>query len=184
MRQVGRLVHRELLPLELADPWFYHLDTCFCPVTEGTVLYYPQAFTAEGRAAIQARFPDAIPVEADEARRFVCNAIVAGEHLVISRDCPQVKRELQDRGYAVHEVDVGEFLKAGGGAKCLALALAPVAAPSAEEAGVRIRMAAYRLAMRRTAGQAPPAGPGSADWRSTGRGVIPRGNLSRTSKVD
>lgn len=144
VRRVGQLLDKELLPLELADPWFYHLDTCFCPVTESTVLYYPQAFTAEGRAAIQARFPDAIPVEADEARRFVCNSIVAGEHVVMSRDCPQAENELRDRGYAVHDVEVSEFLKAGGGAKCLALSLAPVAEPSAEDAGVRVRMAAYR----------------------------------------
>ena len=155
VRQVGRLLDRELLPLELADPWFYHLDTCFCPVSQGTVLYYPQAFTAEGRAAIQARFPDAIPVEADEARRFACNSIVVGEHVVMSRDCPRAKGELLDRGYEVHEVDVGEFLKAGGGARCLALSLAPVAEPSAADAGVRVRMDAYRLAMQRTADRVP-----------------------------
>src|SRR6185437_8725083 len=31
--------------LELASPRFYHLDTCFCPLAGGHVLYYPPAFT-------------------------------------------------------------------------------------------------------------------------------------------
>ena len=41
--------------LALADPTFYHLDTCFSPLPCGAVMYYPAAFTTEGLALIHAR---------------------------------------------------------------------------------------------------------------------------------
>ena len=123
VERVGRLLRKEVLALELADPWFYHLDTCACPLTDGSILYYPGAFTAEGRALIEDRFPDAIQVPEEEARRFACNSVVIGRHVVISANCPVVGAELRARGYKVHEVDVSEFLKAGGGPKCLVLIL-------------------------------------------------------------
>ena len=124
---IGELLEREVLSLELVDSWFYHLDTCLCPLAEGTVLYYPDAFTAGSRRAIRRRFPDAITVSLREAQRFVCNSAVIGRHVVMSGKCPMAKAELQARGYLVHEVDVSEVLKAGGGAKCLVLFLDPVA---------------------------------------------------------
>ena len=41
----------------------------------------------------------------------------------MSSNCPVARAELVGRGYVVHEVDVSEFLKAGGGANCLVLTL-------------------------------------------------------------
>ena len=121
--EVARLHGVDTLVVELADPWFYHLDTCLCPIDENTVLYYPEAFTPEGRAAIEHRFPDAIAVPSEEAKRFACNTVVVGKDLVMSHDCPTTQAELVARGYTVHGVDISEFLKSGGGAKCLVLFL-------------------------------------------------------------
>ena len=58
-----------------------------------------------------------------EARRFACNSVVVDRHVVINADCPVTTAELRARGFEVHEVDVSEFLKAGGGPKCLVLIL-------------------------------------------------------------
>ncbi|MBI4202775.1 MAG: amidinotransferase [Chloroflexi bacterium] len=123
VQRVSELLEKEALILQLANPWFYHLDTCFCPLNRETVLYVPQAFTEASRRAITQRFPDAIPVPENEAHRFACNSIVLGRHVVMSPECPVTGQELKMRGYMVHEVEVSEFLKAGGGAKCLALFL-------------------------------------------------------------
>ena len=123
VERVGRLLQKEVLALELADPWFYHLDTCACPLTDDSILYYPRAFTPSGRSLIANRFPDAIPVTEQEARRFACNSVVIDRHVVMNANCPVVGAELRARGYEVHEVDVSEFLKAGGGPKCLVLVL-------------------------------------------------------------
>ena len=35
-----------VIPLELVDPYYYHLDTCFCPLPPGVAIYYPPAFDA------------------------------------------------------------------------------------------------------------------------------------------
>ncbi len=135
VEEVGRMLQMEVLPLELADPWFYHLDTCACPLTDDAILYYPGAFTAAGRALIAERFPDAIPVPEVEARRFACNSVVIDCHVVMSANCPVATAELQARGYEVHEVDVSEFLKAGGGPKCLTLFLERGAVGARRSAG-------------------------------------------------
>ena len=42
-----------MLPLELVDPRFYHLDTCFCPLAPGVAIYYPGAFDEYGRSVLQ-----------------------------------------------------------------------------------------------------------------------------------
>ncbi len=41
---IGERLGVEVLPLELIDPRFYHLDTCFCPLAPDLALYYPGAF--------------------------------------------------------------------------------------------------------------------------------------------
>ena len=120
---VGDLLYKDVVALELADPWYYHLDTCFCPVSENTAMYYPGAFTEAGRISIHDSFPDAIQVEPEEAERFVCNSMAIGNQVVMSCDCPIASKELAARGFTIHEVRVSEFLKAGGGAKCLVLFL-------------------------------------------------------------
>ena len=38
---IGEWFQREIIPLELVDPRFYHLDTCFCPLSGGELLYFP-----------------------------------------------------------------------------------------------------------------------------------------------
>ena len=47
----------EVVALELVDERFYHLDTCFCPLDGGALLYYPPAFSAASLASIEARVP-------------------------------------------------------------------------------------------------------------------------------
>jgi len=47
----------EAVALELADPRFYHMDTALSPLPHGEMMYLPQAFTAEGLAAIRVRVP-------------------------------------------------------------------------------------------------------------------------------
>ena len=129
VRRVAGMLGKELVALELVNPWFYHLDTCLCPISEVTVIYYPGAFTALGRRSILEHFPDPIAVAPQEAYRLVCNSVGVGRNVVMSRGCPAARSQLQERGYVVHEVDVGEFLKAGGGAKCLVLFLARSGVP-------------------------------------------------------
>ncbi len=113
----------ELVRLELADPRFYHLDTCFAPLGGGRALYAPAAFTTEGRAELASHFDDLIAVEPAESLRFACNALVVDRRVVMNAGCPATARALRERGYEPVESATDEFIKAGGSVKCLALML-------------------------------------------------------------
>ncbi len=122
---VADLLGVRIASLELVDPRFYHLDTCFCPLTDDSVVYYPGAFDSYAREVIAANFPDRIEVSEQEALRFVCNAMVVGDNYVQPQGGGRaMRRALESRGYCVHEFDMSEFIKAGGAVKCLALRLA------------------------------------------------------------
>lgn len=119
------LLGSEIIPVELVDPRFYHLDTCFCPLSGGHALYFPPAFDRYAQAAIAERLvPDRrLAVPEPEALRFACNAVCVGQNVVLPAGCPATERLLRDRGYAPVLLPLDEFMKAGGSAKCLTLAL-------------------------------------------------------------
>ncbi len=122
--RLSRAIGRRVLPLELANRRFYHLDTCFCPLTDHAALWFPGAFDRYGRRVIEANVPDPIAVSEADARRFACNAVVAGRHIVTNSGVSTTFRKaLATRGFTLHTVGLSEFLKAGGAAKCLVLRL-------------------------------------------------------------
>ena len=66
-------------------------------------------------------FADLIELEDDEALRFGANVLVVGKSVVLNTGCRKLSAELTRRGYEVLPVDLSEFIKAGGSAKCLVL---------------------------------------------------------------
>jgi N-dimethylarginine dimethylaminohydrolase len=112
-----------VLPLELVNTRFYHLDTCFCPLAPGVALYYPDAFDPYAQRVLHTHISTLIPVTDEEAHRFGCNAVVVGKTVVHNSRCPRLAEELAKHGYESVEVELDEFLKAGGSAKCLTLRL-------------------------------------------------------------
>ncbi len=115
----------EVQPLELCDPRFYHLDTCFCPLDRGFLLYYPQAFTEASRAAIEARIPreKRCAVSEEDAVRFTCNAVNIGGKVILNDASPQTLAWLTERGFEIVKTPLSEFMRSGGAAKCLSLRL-------------------------------------------------------------
>lgn len=123
LQEVARLIERQVIPLELIDSRFYHLDTCFCPVNVETAIWFPGAFDEYGRQVMREMIPDLITLEETEAVEFAANAVVTEVHVVTNTGCPQLARELQSRGLELIETPLSEFVKAGGSAKCLTLRL-------------------------------------------------------------
>lgn len=120
---LDELLDTSIVRLELVDPRFYHLDTCFCPLGGGSALYYPPAFSAESRARLDACFGDLIAVDEQDALRFACNALVVNDAMVLNAGCRATTAALQERGLRAVEVPTDEFIKAGGSVKCLVLTL-------------------------------------------------------------
>jgi N-dimethylarginine dimethylaminohydrolase len=122
-QQIGRMFNCRVIALELVDPYYYHLDTCFCPLAPGVAVYYPEAFDEYGRRALAEAVAELIPVTPGEARRFACNAVVVGRTVVTNTGCSGLHAALAARGYTCRETPLDEFVKAGGSAKCLTLRL-------------------------------------------------------------
>src|SRR5262249_14686517 len=118
---IGERLGVEVLPMELVDPRFYHLDTCFCPVATDAAIYYPGAFDEYGRSVLRARIPRLIEVYAREASSFSCNAVVVGSSIILQVGAPILAADLRREGYQVRMLELTEFIKAGGSAKCLTL---------------------------------------------------------------
>ncbi len=113
----------EVLSLRLMDERFYHLDTCFCPLTDGYLLYYPYAFDSYSNRLIEMRVPEAkrIPIQESDAVKFACNAVNVGHTVIMNQASDDLKQRLATAGFQVIETPLTEFLKAGGAAKCLTL---------------------------------------------------------------
>jgi len=114
-----------IVPLRLTDQRFYHLDTCFCPLDGGFAMYYPSAFDAASRKAIEEGVPEArrIVVSEEDALAFACNAVNAGPVVVVNRASAGLAHTLSRKGFRMIQTPLSEFMKAGGSAKCLTLRL-------------------------------------------------------------
>lgn len=115
----------DVVSIRLTDERFYHIDTCFCPLNEGFLMYHPPAFDYDSRVAIESRIPPhkRIVVDTKDAGNFACNAVNIDNQVFLHKASGTLKARLMLNGFNVHEVDVSEFLKAGGSAKCLTLKL-------------------------------------------------------------
>jgi lysine-ketoglutarate reductase/saccharopine dehydrogenase-like protein (TIGR00300 family) len=113
----------EVLSLRLMDDRFYHLDTCFCPLTDGYLLYYPPAFDAYSNRLIELRVPEEkrIVVDEGDAVNFSCNAVNVEHTVIMNKASTRLRNRLELLGFEVIETPLTEFLKAGGASKCLTL---------------------------------------------------------------
>ena len=109
--------------LELTDERFYHLDITFCPLDDRHALTTPAVWDAYGAKVVEALVPEPLVLELHEAETFCANSVVVGRNIVMPSCPPRVGRQLEAWGFSVAVADVGEFLKAGGGVRCLTLAL-------------------------------------------------------------
>ncbi|MFO0863471.1 MAG: arginine deiminase-related protein [Gemmataceae bacterium] len=122
-QNLGEAIGCRVLPMELVDPRFYHLDTCFCPIAPGYAIWFPGAFDRYGRKVIETHIPYRIEVAEDEAVRFACNAVVIGKTVVMNAGSDKLAAALGEWGYAVRFCELDEFIKSGGSAKCLTIRL-------------------------------------------------------------
>lgn len=119
--QVARAFHAPVILLKLVNERFYHLDTCFCPLTPEAVLIHPAAFDAASLELILKIFPIVVTAnEHDAVSRMACNAAVVRSRVaIIQRGATTVANHMHALGLGVCEVDTSEFIKSGGSVYCL-----------------------------------------------------------------
>lgn len=117
----------EVVSLRLIDPRFYHLDTCFAPLKDGHVMYFPGAFDADSVARIEAFYPShkRIVVPETDAIHFACNAVNVDRTVLLNEISRELTERLESAGFNVVPLALDEFIKAGGAAKCLVMRLSP-----------------------------------------------------------
>jgi N-dimethylarginine dimethylaminohydrolase len=113
----------DLVYLKLAYPRYYHLDTCFCKVSDTHAIYYPGAFKP-GEVEKLKNIIELIPISECDARLFMCNSMLVNETLLIPSRESNIEKTLQSNlGIKTRVVNVSEFLKSGGSIQCLSLRL-------------------------------------------------------------
>ncbi len=122
---IAKTFAKTVVALELASPRFYHLDTCFRPLSGGEVLYYPPAFTARALAAIEVHVASADRIIAtdEDAAAFCVNAVNIDRTIIMARAPNHLKSRLEARGYSLVEIDLDPFILSGGAAFCMTLRL-------------------------------------------------------------
>ncbi|MBI1312238.1 amidinotransferase [bacterium] len=123
LQEIARRIDRAVICLELVDSRFYHLDTCFCPLSPHQAIWFPPAFDEYGQRVLRQSIPDLIELDETEAAAFAANAVVVGRQVVTNSGCPKLAAALRSRGFEPIETPLSEFGKAGGSAKCLTLRL-------------------------------------------------------------
>ncbi len=125
--ELRRIYRREVVTLTLVDPAFYHLDTAFAVLDSnggpGSVAYLPKAFDATSLAILDERFPDAVIVNDEDAAVLGLNSFSDGKNVIIAARATDFERQLTERGFTPHGVDLSELLLGGGGVKCCTLEL-------------------------------------------------------------
>ncbi len=122
---IGDFFGRPMVSLELVSPRFYHLDTCFCVLPRGEILFYPPAFSPAGIASIRQLVPAPMLIEAtdEDAARFCVNAVALDDNIVMAEPAPALVERLGAHGYQVHGVPLDPYILSGGGAYCMTLRL-------------------------------------------------------------
>ncbi len=116
---------KPVIRLELATERFYHLDTCFCVMSGGEILYYPPAFTPDSLDALRGTVAADQLIEAsdEDAERFCVNAVCFDRTIVMAKAADRLRGVLSERGYSLSEIDLEPFMLSGGAAYCMTLRL-------------------------------------------------------------
>lgn len=124
-REVAGFMGLPVVSLELVDPRFYHLDTALM-VLGDTIAYYPPAFSRASVRKLMRLFPDALVATQADAVAFGLNGVCDGRTVFLSDavftdPAALLVDRLRARGYQPVGIDVSEFVKSGGGVKCVTM---------------------------------------------------------------
>ena len=120
---LSRLTGAAVRSIELVDERLYHLDLTFCPLDDRRAMVAPLGWDRYGAKVMEALVPEPLVLEPHETLTLCANSVVVDTTVVMPSCPPRVGAQLERWGFDVAVSAVDEFLKAGGGCRCLTLAL-------------------------------------------------------------
>lgn len=114
----------DIIPLELVNPSFYHLDTCLAIIDKDTALYTATAFSTSSIEKLKQLFPQCIEVPEDEAEKgFALNLHLVGgqgkKTAIMQEGNTRTENVLKELNVDVIAIDTSEYIKSGGSVFCL-----------------------------------------------------------------
>jgi ornithine aminotransferase len=122
--------------LELVDPRFYHLDTCFCVLSRGDVIWHREALSPAAQRLVQELVDRDHLIDAtlEDAHHLAVNSVCLDDDVVLCHASEALRAGLRARGYRPHVVPLDSFNRSGGAAYCLTLRLDVSTRPEARRA--------------------------------------------------
>jgi N-dimethylarginine dimethylaminohydrolase len=105
--------------LRIVHEGMYHLDLPFCPIDSAHALVYPPAFDAASQAELEGIVPEPIVLTDEEAFALSGNSLVVNDTVIMPACSPRLRQILTGLGLRIVVVDLSEFHKGGGSARCL-----------------------------------------------------------------
>jgi len=121
--ELRQVFGKDVISLKLINPSYYHLDTALAVLDETTIAYYPGAFDEESLEILRTRYPDAILAEEQDAAVLGLNLFSDGKNVIMAEQAVALRRDIDERGFTTHGVNLSELLLGGGGVKCCTLEL-------------------------------------------------------------
>lgn len=117
---------RKVVPLELVDPKFYHVDTCLSVLSTGHIVYYPDAFSPDSQRLIEREAGGAewlIAAGAEDAEMLAVNLVNLGDTVVMAACSESLEAAINKVGFKVIRSPLASFGMSGGATFCLTLRL-------------------------------------------------------------
>ena len=93
-----------VIPLELVNDYYYHLDTCFCPLAPGVAIYYPRAFDDYAQLRAQGARAGADRRGRGGSRSgSPATPSSSAATVVTNTGCPKLHDDLRARGFEPRE---------------------------------------------------------------------------------
>lgn len=120
-QEISQITEKEVVVLDLIDPNFYHLDTCFSLLNQQTVVIQPKAFSEESLQKIKARFSQVIETSFSDCTRYFTGNCHSpnGKDIILQQGCLPFEEELKALGFTIHPLETSEFMKSGGSVFCM-----------------------------------------------------------------
>jgi N-dimethylarginine dimethylaminohydrolase len=115
---------RKVVPLELVDPKFYHVDTCLSVLPSGHIVYYPPAFSPDSRRLLEREAGGAawlIAADDEDAAALAVNMVCIGDTVVMAACGERLEAAISKVGFNVIRSPLTSFGMSGGAAFCLTL---------------------------------------------------------------